>query len=120
MTESKRDRVFAKTDWQCFYCQRDATTIDHMIPLSRGGSDAFENLVGACESCNHGKANLTIDEYLRWLIEDSTKNGRDRKNSIRKVDASLRSKKIAADRVASINPVRLMFPSGDHGIAFNK
>lgn len=71
MEESKRDKVFQKTDWQCFYCQNDATTIDHMIPRSRGGTDAFENLVGACETCNQNKADMTIDEFIRWKIDES-------------------------------------------------
>ncbi len=37
--------------------------IDHIIPLSKGGrTDVFENLVLACNGCNQGKWNLTLDQ----------------------------------------------------------
>jgi 5-methylcytosine-specific restriction endonuclease McrA len=62
---SKRLKVFAKTDGICFYCQiSEATTIDHMIPKVKGGSNRIDNLIGACYGCNQEKGALTCDEYL--------------------------------------------------------
>ena len=50
----------------CIYCGRSdrPLTRDHKMPLSRGGSDAIDNVVPACRNCNASKARLTILEYL--------------------------------------------------------
>ncbi|MGH9169101.1 MAG: HNH endonuclease, partial [Acidimicrobiia bacterium] len=37
---------------RCTYCPRPATTADHVVPVSRGGSHALSNLVPACGPCN--------------------------------------------------------------------
>ena len=34
-----------------------ASTIDHVVPLSRGGTNRWENLVLACQACNAKRAN---------------------------------------------------------------
>jgi 5-methylcytosine-specific restriction endonuclease McrA len=45
----------------CHWCQAlltlDTSTIDHVIPLSRGGLDNANNIVLACEPCNHARGN---------------------------------------------------------------
>jgi 5-methylcytosine-specific restriction endonuclease McrA len=45
--------------WRCFYCGRKVNyvtvTQDHLIPLSRGGTNWVSNLVPACRSCNSSK-----------------------------------------------------------------
>jgi 5-methylcytosine-specific restriction endonuclease McrA len=38
-------------------------SLDHLIPLSRGGLDNQQNIVRCCQSCNHTKGNLTLEEY---------------------------------------------------------
>lgn len=38
-------------------------TVDHVIPLSRGGSNAPDNLVLACRSCNARKGRMTGHEF---------------------------------------------------------
>ncbi|MCB0062882.1 MAG: HNH endonuclease [Caldilineaceae bacterium] len=46
---------------QCVYCQTrtdnsgQALTIDHIIPVAKGGENVFENLCRACRSCNEAK-----------------------------------------------------------------
>lgn len=39
-------------------------TIDHVVPLSRGGSNDIANLVPACEGCNRKKGAQTPLEWL--------------------------------------------------------
>lgn len=49
----------------CFYCGNSANSIDHVIPLSRGGSHSIGNLVPACLHCNCSKKDKTIMEWRR-------------------------------------------------------
>jgi 5-methylcytosine-specific restriction endonuclease McrA len=55
----------------CVYCSRTPGQakihVDHAIPLSRGGSDAWHNLVPACEPCNLRKNSKTPEEFLASL-----------------------------------------------------
>lgn len=49
---------------ECAYCGKAADTIDHIIPLCRGGSNAFDNLVPACRRCNTKKGAKSIVQFL--------------------------------------------------------
>lgn len=51
----------------CAYCGRSASTVDHVLPRSRGGADSWENLVACCVSCNNAKGNKTPDE-IGWTL----------------------------------------------------
>lgn len=42
----------------------DYLTIDHNIPLSRGGTDDPENLQPLCSRCNSAKGSKTMDEFM--------------------------------------------------------
>ena len=46
---------------RCHYCKkRKVLTIDHVIPLSKGGMHIVENIVPACRSCNSAKKDKLI------------------------------------------------------------
>ena len=57
--------LFARDDYQCQYCgrranelkPRESLTRDHLIPMSRGGTNEWSNVVTACSACNTRKAN---------------------------------------------------------------
>ncbi|MGY4697453.1 HNH endonuclease [Xylella fastidiosa subsp. sandyi] len=55
--------LFARDDHLCLYCgqqfSRFQLTRDHVIPISKGGLDTWENVVTACFHCNSLKANRT-------------------------------------------------------------
>lgn len=55
----------------CFWCNRDisggAHTIDHYIPLARGGSNYAANIVLACAPCNSSKGNKMPEEFITYL-----------------------------------------------------
>ena len=64
-----RSGVLVRDRHTCAYCGRHATTIDHVVPRSRGGGSTWSNTVAACASCNHRKANRTPAEaHLRLRI----------------------------------------------------
>jgi 5-methylcytosine-specific restriction endonuclease McrA len=51
-------------DPNCIYCGFcPSTTVDHMIPLDRGGDHSYANLVGACGPCNSSKGNRLMSEW---------------------------------------------------------
>lgn len=54
-----RKAVLARDAWTCQYCgsRRSGLTVDHVIPRSRGGNSAWENIVAACAPCNRRKGN---------------------------------------------------------------
>jgi 5-methylcytosine-specific restriction enzyme A len=63
-----------KADGKCHYCGKkfrpDELTMDHVIPLARGGTSERHNLVPACKDCNNKKKHLLPvewDEYLQSL-----------------------------------------------------
>jgi hypothetical protein len=42
----------------CFWCRvAPSTEADHRIPVSRGGSDLPDNIIGACRPCNRSRGN---------------------------------------------------------------
>jgi 5-methylcytosine-specific restriction endonuclease McrA len=48
----------------CFYCGVNGpSTIDHVIPLNKGGTHAIGNLVACCKSCNSAKKDKFIVEW---------------------------------------------------------
>lgn len=48
----------------CTYCgSAENITIDHIIPLSRGGKHVAENLAAACYACNSSKGNRLLSEW---------------------------------------------------------
>lgn len=52
----------------CIYCLKlikfGQDTLEHKQPLSRGGTNLYENLAIACKYCNTSKGNKTVEEYL--------------------------------------------------------
>lgn len=48
----------------CLACGKPEATIDHVIPLSRGGRNDFSNLQALCGDCNSRKGNQVIDYRL--------------------------------------------------------
>lgn len=71
-------RLLALQSNKCFYCGKEATpsnsNIDHVVPISAGGSRKFNNLVASHKDCNQSKADRlpTQDELekLQQLHKD--------------------------------------------------
>jgi len=64
---SKRN-VMVRDGFSCLYCgSTESLTIDHVLPVSRGGKSNFENCVAACKDCNAKKENRTPSEAKMYL-----------------------------------------------------
>ena len=82
--EKQKARELRKSQWwrkkissgKCHYCGRtfhpDDLTMDHKIPLARGGLSEKINLVPACKECNNRKKNLLSVEWDEYM--ESIKN----------------------------------------------
>jgi 5-methylcytosine-specific restriction endonuclease McrA len=62
-----RRAVFTRDGQTCVYCGGSATSIDHVVPRSRGGTHTWDNVVAACRRCNHTKADRSLAE-LGWAL----------------------------------------------------
>jgi len=57
--------LFARDGYRCQFCGRPQATLrsrecltrDHLVPLSRGGTNAWTNVLTACSTCNARKGN---------------------------------------------------------------
>ena len=61
-----RSNIYRRDNFTCAYCCRrhpeNFLSIDHIIPISRGGKRTWENLVTACRPCNSAKGNKTPEQ----------------------------------------------------------
>jgi 5-methylcytosine-specific restriction endonuclease McrA len=64
--------LFARDRNLCMYCghhfARGSLTRDHVVPLSRGGRDCWENVVTACLACNVRKGGRTPQQAAMPLL----------------------------------------------------
>ncbi len=82
--EKEKARSLRRTHWWnrnvqrgvCHYCHsdvgRERLTMDHVVPLSRGGKSKKGNIVPACKECNNKKKSLLPiewEEYLQTLAK---------------------------------------------------
>lgn len=77
--EKEKARRLRRTQWwynllskgTCYYCGcqvgRANLTMDHLVPLSRGGKSRKGNLVPACKECNNKKKYLLPLEWEEYL-----------------------------------------------------
>lgn len=70
-----RLKVFQRDDWRCGLCGElvlqgeqaphpRSPSIDHIVPLSRGGSHTYANVQTACWGCNTAKGNRSVGEQM--------------------------------------------------------
>jgi 5-methylcytosine-specific restriction endonuclease McrA len=85
--EKEKAKKLKKTAWwrkktakgNCYYCKRtfkpNELTMDHIIPLSRGGMSTKENLVPCCKECNRKKKYLLPIEWEEYMNQIRAKKG---------------------------------------------
>lgn len=76
--EREKARKLKKTQWWltlvnrgvCHYCEKkvppSTLTMDHVVPLARGGTSSKGNIVPACKACNRDKKlDTPVDQILK-------------------------------------------------------
>lgn len=78
-TERAKARELRKSRWWqrktasglCHYCGTKVVfreiTMDHLVPLTRGGKSNKDNLVPSCKDCNNKKKNMLPLEWEDYL-----------------------------------------------------
>ena len=76
--EAFREKILKRDRGRCFYCGRTLRprewTLDHVVPVARGGSDLPSNLVACCHTCNSTKSHLPAEEFLHALVRSEILN----------------------------------------------
>lgn len=86
-SERAKARELRKTRWWqqktgpglCYYCGRKTTfkalTMDHLVPLARGGRSTKDNLVPSCKKCNNRKKSMLPLEWEEYLEKKTKEKG---------------------------------------------
>ena len=84
--EREKARELRNSDWwknllakgECYYCHNkfaaEDLTMDHIVPVARGGKSTRGNIVACCKECNNRKKYLTPAEMIMFEIESRTGN----------------------------------------------
>ena len=71
-SKAAKIEIYDKSQHKCAICGKPleyiGMTIDHIVPISRGGANTANNLRCVCEDCNKIKGNRLDDEMYRGLI----------------------------------------------------
>ncbi|NQT39765.1 MAG: HNH endonuclease [Planctomycetes bacterium] len=77
--------VYIKEGYRCVYCGRDmlrdfdawmSIEVDHVIPVSAGGSDDLDNRVASCNVCNWLKGRFVVDGHADMALEEVLEHAR--------------------------------------------
>lgn len=70
LPQAIRDMIHNKYNHTCVYCGAPSEHVDHVLPVSKGGTNDLDNLVAACAACNLTKSDRLLSE-LGWTIGGS-------------------------------------------------
>ena len=70
-TQKEREAVLNKYEKHCAYCGKllnmHTLRVDHLVPIKKGGSNDFDNLMPACNSCNYYKSSKDLRTFRKDL-----------------------------------------------------
>lgn len=73
ISKDLRNQVYDKTDGRCYLCGEfldfDYFEVEHRIPLTKGGSNEFDNLFPSCHCCNTMKSSIYPQELIEKIIQ---------------------------------------------------
>lgn len=66
--KENRLKIYERDSYKCRYCEKQLTrltaTLDHVVAITQGGNNTYDNLVTACLSCNSKKHMRPIGDFL--------------------------------------------------------
>lgn len=62
-----RRKAIDRDNHICHYCEERGDTVDHVIPISKGGKDSLENLVCCCHRCNRLKGTMSYQFFIKTI-----------------------------------------------------
>ena len=94
--KNQRERLLEESGGACIYCGHPLTLetmeTDHIVPLSKGGSNEYGNKVCACGACNARKADLDIRGFLAGF------SGRKRRRYANRLDSLLEQGRLSQEK----------------------
>lgn len=71
-----KQSVFIRDNYKCQYCGKDLTsrnaTVDHVLPVSKGGKNSYQNCVTSCKPCNNWKSDMLLSQTNMQLHRTPT------------------------------------------------
>ena len=103
---STRRRIYKRDGHRCVWCQAKVTpkglpedfamgvaaTVDHVVPRSRGGTNAASNLITCCSACNARRGDKSVPAFARLLQAEDNHAGRLARFIMQRVRAAQRRK----------------------------
>lgn len=72
-TDYEKKTIYAKNNGKCAICGKPVMykkmTIDHIVPISQGGTNDFSNLQLACHSCNRLKNDFMEEDFYGLMAK---------------------------------------------------
>lgn len=68
-SRQRRGRIFGSRKYlPCIFCgvklSFDNSTLEHILPISEGGTNHPDNLTISCKICNNSRKSLSFEEYI--------------------------------------------------------
>ena len=74
INKSRKNQTYKKYGFRCYICgfrlRKGDSTIDHIHPVSLGGTNDLNNLRPCCKKCNEEKNDMTIYTYETKYLYD--------------------------------------------------
>lgn len=95
-----RFEIFKRDKFVCQYCGNSPPSIvlhvDHIVPISEGGTNALENLLTSCVECNLGKSSVPLQSVTK-PIKESIALEKERAAQVAQYNAMLRELRAERD-----------------------
>lgn len=111
-----RFEVFKRDGFACQYCGQKPPAVvlhvDHILAVSRGGTNEINNLLTACQTCNQGKAARSL-EVMPGSLSDRAAEMKEKREQLRAYERMLKQERRRVD--LSVEKVRIAFSAGHLG-----
>jgi hypothetical protein len=104
LSKKTRFEIFKRDSFNCRYCGSGTANgsilnVDHVIPVSKGGTNDMENLVTSCFECNSGKSNRSLNDLKSVK---NTVDVKDFKNQVKEYFNFIKQKQSTIDQTVDL------------------